>query len=245
MGKLHELLAVESDLKSRAQRTLGQIRALFGDGQGKLVGQVRVYKPLADDGEPLPEESTKLGTTVHAELELLRKDFAPYIDAAIQKEKTNMSTAADVELDSKVLFKALPATALLNLESKLGELRSVIAAIPTNDLSEAWQFDEQRSAYISRERITYSTKKVSKAQVLYEHTDKHPAQVELITLDERVGTWSTTIQSGMYAPTEKRELLKRVETLLRAVKQARQRANSIDVVDVQIADKLFKFLFQE
>jgi chromosome segregation ATPase len=245
MGKLHELLAVESDLKGKAQRALAQVRGVFGDGQGALIGQARTYKPSIEGGEPLAPENKELATTVNTQLDLLRADFGPWIDAAMQKETTNTNTVANVEIDGKVMFKNLPATALLNLESKLAELRGVILATPTNDASEAWSWDEQTSVYVSSERITYRTTKVPKSHELSPATKEHPAQVQLITLDERVGEWSTVISSGMLSPTQKREMVDRLEALQRAVKQARQRANSVDVIDVQIADKLFDFLLKE
>ena len=45
MGKLHELLAVEADLKAKAQSAIARIKHLFGEGQGRLVGQSRTYSP--------------------------------------------------------------------------------------------------------------------------------------------------------------------------------------------------------
>lgn len=244
MGLLHELLAVESDLKGKAQRTLAQVRGVFGDGQSALIGILKTYRPLADDGEPQPDEKKELAITVDDLLEMLHADYGPWMDAAIQKEKTNTKTSADVEIDGKTIFKNLPATALLNLESKLAELRGVLVSIPTNDQAESWTFDKQTGVYVADPRVTYRLAKVAKSQVLYEHTKEHPAQVQLVTLDERVGEWTTTVRSGMLSPTQKRHIVDRVETLQRAVKQARQRANSIDAVNTKIADTLFDYVIK-
>ena len=188
MGKLHELLAVEADLKAQAQQALAKVKNLFQDGTGKLVGQVRTYEPLFEGGEPHSPEITVLATTIANELDALRGPLVAWINAAVTKEVTNQKTSAHIVLDGDGDFDAenLPAKALLNLESKLAELRQVIVAIPTNDPSETWGFDTQLEHYVSAPRVTYRTKKVPKAVVMYEATKEHPAQVQAFTEDERV-----------------------------------------------------------
>lgn len=245
MGKLHELLAVESDLKAEAQRTLSQVRGLFTDGVGRFVGQVRKYQPLEESGESFADEITNLATTVTSELDNLQIPFGRWLNAAIQKEVTNQNTTADVVIDGIVLLAGLPATALLNLEGKLAELRRIYAAIPVNDPTEYWKWDEQLGYYVASLRVTYKTKKAPRSHVAYEATKEHPAQVEMFTEDVRVGTWTTSIHSGALAPTEKRRLLGRLDTLARAVKQARQRANNIDADNAVVSKTIFEFIHGE
>lgn len=242
MGKLHELLAVEGDLKAEAQRDMNRLKGLFTEGQVRFIGQIRAYEPLEVGGEEFEDEITNLATTVDAELTSVKRAFSAWADAAVQKEVTNQGTNADIAVDGEPLLEGLPATALLNLEGKLAELRQVYAAIPTNDPTERWTFDRQLGCYVSQERKTYRTKKVPRAHVLYEATPEHPAQVEAFTEDVRVGTWTTVIQSGMLTPAEKQKRLKRIDALIRAVRKARQRANDIDVMDVHVADKLFAYI---
>lgn len=245
MGKLHELLAVESDLKAEAQRALSQTRGLFTDGVSRLVGQVRKYQPLEEDGEFFVDEVANLATTAVAEIDSLQLPFGRWLDAAIQKEVTNQNTVADVVIDGVALLENLPATALLNLESKLAELRRAYAAIPTNDPTEHWEWDEQLGHYVSNPRVTYKAKKLPKSHVLYEATKEHPAQVEMFTEDVRVGAWTTVVHSGALTPVEKRQLLERIDVLARAVKQARQRANNIDADSAIVSKTIFEFIHGE
>ena len=56
MGKLHELLAVEPDLKAAATRTVNEVIALFKEGADRLVGQIRVYHPLEEGGDVFADE---------------------------------------------------------------------------------------------------------------------------------------------------------------------------------------------
>jgi hypothetical protein len=246
MGKLHELLAVEPDLKSEAQRLANRVTALFTEGKGRLIGQIRTYQPLDEDGEDFADEITELATTVDDELLDWSVAFSNWLDASIQKEITNQSTRADVVLDDGVpLFENMPATALLNLEAKLVEVRQILNRIPTNDPTESWSWNADLGRFISKPRTTYKAKKMLRNHVKAEATKEHPAQVDVYTEDVRIGTWTTVIQSGMLTPVEKQTRLKLIDALIRAVKQARQRANSVDVVDVHLGKKLFAYIFGE
>jgi hypothetical protein len=239
MGKLHELLAVEGDLKSAAQRALKDVSALF---QAGLLGITRRYTPLRDGDMRLPDERTELATTVPIQLDLLSRHMGRWIDIAYQKEVTNTETMADVIVDGTLLLGAVPAPALLNLESKLAEVRKVYAAMPVNDAAERWQFHDGQGCWVSEPRITYRTQKVRKSFVAYEATKEHAAQVQVYTEDDRVGTWETTIFSGAVTAVQKQAYLDRIDALQRAVKQARQRANNIDAMKGGIAESVFKFI---
>lgn len=245
MGKLHEVLAVEGDLKGAAQRALSHMRGVFTDGVSRLVGQARKYQPLEEGGETWADEVIALATTVSDELGVVRLAFGHWLDASIQKEVTNTKTLADVVIDGEVLLAGLPATALLNLESKLAELRKAYSLIPTNDPAEQWGFDTQQGCYVSGLRITYKTKKTLLSHIAYEATPEHPAQVKTFSEDVRIGAWTTVIHSGAETPANKQRFLSRIDALAQAVKQARQRANSIDVEDVHVAIALFDYIHRE
>lgn len=244
MAELHQILAVEGDLKNRAMETIARVRGTFADG-GPLLGQFRRYHPLTEDGEPQPDEVKALVTRVTDELADVRTAFGEWLDVAMQKEVTNQAAVADLVVDGKSLYSNLPAPALLNLESKLAELRGLLAIIPTNDPAERWEWDTNQGIYVSAERTSYRTQKVPKTHVAYEATKEHPAQVQVFTEDVRVGEWTTILQSGMLSPTDKKAILDRIDRLARAVKQARQKANSQDVTDVKLASLLFGYIFGE
>ena len=245
MGKLHELLAVESDLKARAQAAIAAVKGTFSGNAGALLGQTRVYRPLSDGGEPLPDENKVLAMTANGQIDLFWGAFSAWVDAAIQKEVTNQSTSADIEINGTVIMGGLPAPALLNLESRLAELRSVIDAIPVLDMADEWTWDTKNSRYVSRERITYRTAKLPKAFVAYEATKEHPAQVQMFTEDVRVGEWKMVIHSGAMTLARKTELLNRVDQLAHAVKKARQRANDFEVRNVNFSEPIHDFVFRE
>lgn len=243
MSELHQILAVEGDLKNRAQEALANARGIFASDA--LSGLVRRYRPSEENGEPLPAEDKELVAKVPDVLADVRAAYGEWLDVAMQKEITNQTTGADVEVDGVIVLSGMPAPALLNLEGKLLELRGIYAAIPTTDSSERWQWDKAQGAWVSEPHITYRTNKVPKTHVAYEATKEHPAQIQVYTEDIRIGEWSTVKISGMEAPANKRQLLERVDKLLKAVKQARQRANNATVIDTTVADSIFGYIHGE
>jgi hypothetical protein len=243
MTKLHELIAVEASLASQAKTTAKQVNGIFTTGSERLRGEIRTYAPLDDEGEQLPDEVTRLATTVEDELKTFAKAFTGWLDVAVQKEVNNMHTGADVKIDGVVLFKKLPSTALLNLEGKLAELRSVYKEIPTLIPTEQWSFDEGLGYWVSSDRITHRTKKEPRVIVKYDATPEHPAQTDIMVDDVFVGRWTKTIQSGALTVADKRARLERIDELQRAVKQARQRANDLELVSKdRYAGQLFEYI---
>ena len=245
MGKLHELIAVEPDLKTEATRLAGEITNLFANGQVKLKGLTRTYRPLEETGDKFPDEVANVATTVKFELAKLAATFGRWMDAAIQKELTNSTTKASVMVGSKVVLADLNAPALLNMEGKLVALRGVYEAIPTNDLTERWAWNDASGMYLTPEEQNYRTKKVVKPLVLYPATPEHPAQTDKITEDIREGVWTITKSSGMLSPVQKSKFLANLDELLRAVKAARQRANEAEVVNYNLAKVVFEFIHKE
>ena len=66
--------------------------------------------------------------------------------------------------------------------------------------------------------------------VLAAATDKHPAQVKESTADVVVGMFTTKIWSGAMTTQQKADVLALLDKLTVAAKQARNRANTVEVV---------------
>ena len=79
--------------------------------------------------------------------------------------------------------------------------------------------------------------------MLYDATEHHPAQTQLITEDVTTGHWSTVYTSGALPVPRREQLLERIEHLRNAVKRARARANDTEVEKRQIGDAIFGYLF--
>ena len=88
------------------------------------------------------------------------------------------------------------------------------------------------------EEVTSKTEKVTTPIVLYDATDKHPAQIEKVSVDKIVGTFRRKVISGSATSKQKADALAAIDMLIIEVKQSRMRANSTAASKEKIGDKL-------
>lgn len=243
MGKLHELLAVEPDLKNQAESILAETLKIFEKGE-LFQGFTKRYHPVDENGDRKPQENKELAATVTEKLAGAEKALARYLDGIYQKELANTEAFADIVVDGFTLAKRVPATVLLQLENRLKHVRDMYRKIPNLEPGVRWIPDEtqRQGVYSTEESITNSTQKIQKALVLYPHTDKHPAQVQIVSEDILVGKWHTVHFSGKMSSAKKAELLERIDNLIEAIKKARCSANNVEAQNVRIGDKLFLYI---
>lgn len=247
MGKLHELLAVEGDLQGTAKKLMEETIKTFGKPE-HFMGQHRKLTMFdaAEQSKIVEDEYKEMVTTVPKKLDYLGEAVAKFFDAVLQKEATNQNAKADLVIGTQVIAKDVPATFLLGLETKLKELRHVLESAPTLAPGVAWEKDENlgKGVYVMKnpdEKM--KTAKTFMHKVLYEATDKHPAQIEKWEEQTAVGKYVTNVQSGMLSPADKSVLLGNCDTLIQAVKKARMKANMVDVVEINIGNDLMNFIF--
>ncbi len=246
MTKLHEILAIEGDLDATAKKVVEEAIVTFTKKPDHFQEMHRALNMLDENrqGENV-EESKAMVTTVADKLDHVQHHVAKYFDIFARKEATNQVATADLVVEGIVIAERVPATLLLGLESKLKNLRNLYEAIPTLAPGIDWRHDATRGADVYKAAdadVRMKTEKVIQHKVLVEPTDKHPAQVEKWTADVPVGKIVVNQWSGMLSPAEKSEVLGRIDTLIRAVKQARQRANTVEISDIAIGEKLFEFI---
>lgn len=251
MAKLHEILAVEGSKEGYFKDALSEMTNLFKNKLNHFNG---FNKILTLHGEATPEKEAKeksetenqaLTTTVTAELNYLAEVITNYIDVLYQKDDANQRAVADIEIDGVVIATNVPATTLLTLENKLKQIRPIYDQIPTLQPGTSWKLDPTlgENVYIdANQQVRTKTKKGFDFKVLSPATDKHPAQIEKWETVEDIGFTTLTRWTGMISVAEKVELLKRFDKLTHAVKQARQRANEVEVNSVHIGRALFDYL---
>jgi hypothetical protein len=244
MPKLNQIIAVESGVKSRTNRSVTDAYHQLQKPQ-PFSGITRTYRPRDEDGEQLPGESTRVMVRAQDVVDAVLPELARLFDVVATKDQANTQARADVVVGEQVLAEQVPVTTLLFLEKQLNDLASLIGKMPTLDPAETWHFDEGQDAWASAVLETHRTKKVPQAFIKAPATDKHPAQVEVILTDEVVGYWQTVKFSGALPATRVRTLLERVVRLQDAVKFARERANSIEVEDTSLAGPVLGYLFAE
>lgn len=244
-AKLNQILAIEKGVKAR---TLSALTALYKSAQkpDPFNGFNNVYEKKDEaDADDLPPENKRVQLRVTDMLRLLENDSAELFETTARKDWTNCTAKADVVVDGATLIPGAPVTYLLFLEKQFTDIRTFLGSLPTLDESEEWNRDDKAQIYRTVPVRTHRTKKVSKPIVLYPATPEHPAQTQLITEDIIAGYWVKSKTSGAIAPEDKRKLLVRVEKLLNAIKEAREKANMVDEVMVpDVGAPLFSYLFE-
>lgn len=245
--KLHELLAVESSLENQANKVRNDLATTFEKKRHLFEEKKIVFTPSGESGQSVVESQLDLQSTVTKELKWITTHLAKALDASYQVAETNTAARADVVLeDGAILLKDVPATALLELEKRLTEIAALVNAIPTLDPAKGFTVDTARGTgiYQARSVTKTRTRKEKKVFVKYEATKEHPAQTELLDQDVVVGTVQEQEWSGLITPAQKAEYLARVETVARAIKQARSRANDAEVDRSKvIGSKILSYIF--
>lgn len=251
MAKLHEILAVENGKETLFKNTLPEMVTLFksktdhfwgGQRTLELFGEETVEKRRQEEAE---SESKELVTTVPSELEYLGKIVVDYIDVMFQKDEANQRATADLIVNGKVLATSVPATTLLGLENKLKGLRPVFEAIPTLQPGPKWEKAEDLGPGIYHDanpEIRTKTAKSFDFKVLVPATEHHPAQIEKWTVDTPIGVYTKNRWCSMMSTLDKSNLLARYDDMMEAIKQARCRANDVDVSTARIGKQVIEWL---
>jgi hypothetical protein len=248
--RLHELIAVRSGLKSQAAKTMADLANTFEKKQHHFSARVKSFIPNSENGDGSAaakvEEQLDLQTTVSKELAWISEYLVKALDANHAVNQGNTAAKADIVLEGgQVLAANLPAQTLLELEGEIETLRDFCSKIPTLDPAKGFQPDASREpgVFKAREIERTRTAKQNKVIVLYPATDKHPAQTQLVTVDEPVGVIREQEWSSMLTVAQKGAIMDRVEKLLRAVKKARSRANDTEVSADKIGASLINYVF--
>lgn len=245
MPKLNQVVATEKQTKEAVNK---QTVPLFHAAKNPALfaGVTKTYEPLNEDGEQLPDDSTRVQFTVPEVLENFAKATTKLVDSQLTKETANTEAFADVTVNGSVLIAQAPVSFLLQFEKQLSqEVRGLIASLPTLDPAQEWaeQTSERAGVFTTDVVKRHRTKKTELPVVLYQATDKFPAQTQMITEDKLVGYWNEKRFSGAISGQRKQELLDKVDTLIAAVKYAREAANSRDAESKTVGAEVFGFLF--
>lgn len=248
MPRLHELLAVEGNLKAQADKTRADLMSTFEKKSHHFGEKIQTFKSYEEGALPVTEGQLDLQTTVPKELQWAAPFMVKALDASYSVAEANTQARADVVLeDGTVLLAGLPATALLELEKRAKEFHDFVSAIPTLDPAKGFRPDPDKGSDVfrAREDRKVRTKKTLKVLTLAAATDKHPAQAKEYTEDIPVGDIITMEWSGLITTAAKGDMLARCEDFARAVKLARSRANDfmIEKNSPKIGTGITKFIF--
>ena len=243
MPKLNQIVAIEKSVKSRVY---GDFTELHKASQKAdlFTGFSKNYRKRDEEGEDYPPEHKRVQLEAGETLIQVAKLLTELFDVTATKDFANCTAFADVVVDGQTIIAQAPVPFLLFLEKQLTDLHTFVDKMPTLDPADDWLGDPNSGLYKTVSIATQRTKKVQRPIVMYEATEKHPAQTQLITEDVVVGYWDTVKQSGALPIPRKRELLDRIEKLSQAVKFAREQANDSEAPDKSVGGALFGYLFR-
>jgi hypothetical protein len=246
MGKLHELLAVEPSLEGASNKIIQETTKSFKDGY-LFQGFLKRLEMFAEEDKVNDEVTDRLErtTTVKQKLDYMKKYVADYYDSLFQKDLANQEAKSDIMVDGATIAKNVPASFLLSMEKRLKQLRGVFEMIPTLQQGVKWEkaTEEGEDVYKTVEpKVTFKTRKTKRSMIVAPATKEHKAQVQVWDDTENCGKYIETHTSGALTPAEKSEILERLDKLYKAIKQARERANCVEVSSNKIADDLMNYI---
>ena len=231
MTQLHELLAVETGLAETANNIIKETTKTLTSKHALFSGMTKTHSIFAEENQHLVQapENKEVQSTVNEQLFHLGSALSQYWDVTLQKEAANQLATADIAINGTVIATAVPSIVLLGMEKKLTALIAVYRAIPTLDSATAWEADP---AYAKAN--IFRTKNVTERQqtvVIKEFKEISPAtpnfkaQIAEVESTSIIGKYTSTEFSGAISSFDKAEKLSRLTNIIRAIKQARQRAN--------------------
>lgn len=191
-------------------------------------------------------ESKDVELTVKDVIKDLFTSWFHFEDVQFQKNSMIQKASADLFIGDKII-KKMPLTELIALEKRLIEIRKVVEQAPILDASYEWTKSIARNDVwiISQPKITTKTERIQYPFVLYEATENHPAQIDVIGKDEIVGSYTTVSFSGTITGIQKKDLIKKIDDLIIEVKKSKIKATETSISDVQISVLLNDYFFGE
>jgi hypothetical protein len=242
MAKLNQILAIEKGIKTRVYAEFTELHQAT-QKPTLMNGFHKSYQPRDEDGETYPSESQKVQHNANDVLDRVARSLTELFDITATKDWANCAARADVVIEGKTLLEGVPATYLLFLEKQLTDLSTFVSKMAELDAGSDWNVDPGTGLFKTDPTATQRTKKVQRPIVLYDATEHHPAQTQLITEDVVAGQWTTIKYSGAIPAPRKKQLLARIEKLSNSVKYAREQANAAEAPDKKLAREVFEFLF--
>lgn len=233
--KLHEILAVEQSLAEEANHVTKDTIKNLSERRSMYEGMTKTHTIFDDGMQHLvqAQEQKEVQSTVQEQLDYMATEVSKYYDVVLQKESANQTARADIVIGDQIVAKDIPAIVLLGLEKKLQSLLPVYNAIPTLDAARSWEaaigyakpnvfrtkFAEERQQSV----VTKEWREISPT------TQHHAAQLKEVEATHNVGKYTIVSFSAALTSEDKAAKITRLQDMLRAVKEARQRANNVEV----------------
>lgn len=241
--RLSQVIAVEKQVKTRVN-TEGSELHKSNQKPDLFNGMSRAYEKKDEEGEDLPGEQKLVQQRASENLDLWSKLWTELLDVVATKDWGNCGARADLVVDGEKVVEDVPVTYLIWLEKQLDDFRSFVDKLPVLDPSKSWKHEASSGLYVTDAIRTARHKKVARVLLKVEASEHHPAQAEVIHDDVLVGYWSNISTSGALPESRRRQLLERTDAMRKALKQAREEANSVKVEEITVGSKLVNWILK-
>ena len=243
MPKLNQILAIEDGAKKQEYADLTKTHHVL-QKSAAFNGFSRTYTPRIEEGAEYPAETNKVQLNAKQLVSQVKEQLGELFNIVATKDHGNAEAKADViiEGEEKPLLTNVPVPYLLYLQKQLIDLRTFIRKLPRLDPAKDWTYDSNKGMYKTATEKQIKNRKVHKPIVLYDATTEHPAQTQMITVEEQEGTWSRIDMSTAYPQDEIMAMEKRLSEVERAVKCAREEANGTEVTKIKAGDVILGYI---
>ena len=243
------MLAVEQGLAETANHVTKDTIKNLSERKTLFEGLVKEHVVLDENLQHLKQatEYKEVQSTVDEQVDYLSVELAKYYNVLFLKETGNQNAKADIVVDEHIVAKDVPSIVLLGMEKKLNSLLAVYNALPTLDAAKSWVVDTSAS-----KKGIYKTEHQEERQhtvtgkqwkEISPATKEHPAQLKEVETTTLVGKYVISSYSGAVTSQDKAERIQRLTNLIRAVKEARQRANNTEVEkSTDFGNKLMNYI---
>jgi hypothetical protein len=244
---LAQIITIEKGVHSRNYEALSEIHKK-AQKPDQFAGISKTYDRATESEEEIPAEVKLVQLRHEMVLTDYRKLWTEWWDLESTKDDANTRARADVVVDGTTIVAQAPVTFLLFLEKQLTDIRKAVDVLPELPSDKEWTLDTVTGVHRSepRKKARTQTRKTAVTLVpaqFKEGFNPLPAQAQLIDDQVITGYYTEAQFSGAIPPAKKRAILERVNKLIDATKDARQRANRLDVEDKPVAAAVFTYLF--
>jgi hypothetical protein len=241
--RLSQVIAVEKQVKSKVNSEGAELHKA-NQKPDLFSGMSRSYEKKDEEGEDLPGEQKLVQQRASENLDLWSQLWIELLDVVGTKDWGNCGARTDLVVNGEKIVENVPVTYLIWLEKQLDDFRTFVDKLPVLDPSKAWRYEASSGLYVTDAIRTARHKKVARVLLKVEATEHHPAQAEVIYDDVLVGYWSNISTSGALPESRRRQLLERTDAMKKAVKQAREEANSEKVEEVTVGAKIANWILK-
>lgn len=245
--QLHQVLAAEKTSMETLKSILKETHHTF-KGATRYFDGSEVKTTTNFEGADSKDEVTRTQpvTTVQARIEFTLAALEGPLDTVLTKDETNCSGNAKTALIvDNVNFGEFSAIALISLGKQLKELRTVFFDIPTLDQHEhTWTPDDNiiQGGFVSETSTKLRVKQHDVARKVLGFPDDPKSPTYTVKEDFHFGDVITRQFSTRWTPTQKHQVLAKLDKLIIAVEKAKSVANQCEIKNTKVAAKFFDFI---